>query len=356
LATEDTLDLRGELRVDEPLARHTSWRVGGPARRFFRPADAADLAAFLRGLDPTEPVLWLGLGSNLLVSDAGFAGTVIQTQGCLNTLERVGERGMRAESGGSCAKLARLAARLGLTGVEFLAGIPGTLGGALAMNAGAYGGETWGWVRRVFTIDRRGEVRERLPANFRIGYRRVQGPPGEWFLEAELALEPGDTSASLERIRDLLERRGRAQPIGLPSCGSVFRNPPGDHAARLIEAAGLKGLRVGDAQVSEKHANFIVNIGAASAWDIARLIEWVQSEVARTSGVRLMPEVCWVGVGNHDSAGGQVRQGGRAPRRAVGRTRDLPQEWRCRVGGLGTSGGGCLWAGPGPDRHPGAAA
>jgi len=287
--------LRGELRVDEPLARHTSWRVGGPARRFFRPADAADLAVFLRGLDPTEPVLWLGLGSNLLVSDEGFSGTVIQTQGCLNTLKRVGERGVRAESGVSCAKVAHFATRLGLTGVEFLAGIPGTLGGALAMNAGAYGGETWSWVRRVLTIDRQDEVRERSPADFRIGYRQVQGPSGEWFLEAELVLELGDAVASLERIRDLLERRGRAQPIRLPSCGSVFRNPPGDHAARLIEAAGLKGLRMGDAQVSEKHANFIVNIRAASAWDIARLIKRVQSKVARTSGVRLTPEVCRVG-------------------------------------------------------------
>ncbi|WP_133512622.1 UDP-N-acetylmuramate dehydrogenase [Candidatus Thiosymbion oneisti] len=295
LGTRGAVDLRGELRVDEPLARHTSWRVGGPARRLFRPADVADLAVFLQGLDPTEPVLWLGLGSNLLVSDAGFDGTVIQTQGCLNTLEPVGERGVRAESGVPCAKVARSAARLGLTGVEFLAGIPGTMGGALAMNAGAYGGETWDRVRRVLTIDRRGELRERLPKDFRIGYRRVQGPPGEWFLGAELGLEPGDTAAGLARIRELLERRGRAQPIGLPSCGSVFRNPPGDHAARLIEAAGLKGLRVGDAQVSEKHANFIVNTGAASAWDIARLIEWVQSEVARTSGVRLTPEVCRVG-------------------------------------------------------------
>ncbi|WP_089723851.1 UDP-N-acetylmuramate dehydrogenase [Candidatus Thiosymbion oneisti] len=290
-----SLPLRGELRVDEPLARHTSWRVGGPARRFFRPADAADLAAFLRGLDPTEPVFWLGLGSNLLVSDAGFAGTVIQTQGCLSVLRRVGERGIRTESGVSCAKVARFAARLGLTGVEFLAGIPGTMGGALAMNAGAYGGETWDRVGRVLTIDRRGELRERLPKDFRIGYRRVQGPPGEWFLGAELALEPGDAAASLERIHDLLERRGHAQPIGLPSCGSVFRNPPGDHAARLIEAAGLKGLCVGGAQVSEKHANFIVNMGTASAWDIIRLIERVQSEVARTSGVRLTPEVCRVG-------------------------------------------------------------
>lgn len=292
---DERAELRGELRLDEPLARHTSWRVGGPARRLYRPADTADLAVFLRGLDPEEPMLWLGLGSNLLVSDEGFAGTVVQTQGCLSSLEASGDQGIRAECGVSCAKAARFAAKLGLTGVEFLAGIPGTIGGALAMNAGAYGGETWGRVRRVLTIDRRGEVRERSPADFRIGYRAVKGSPGEWFVEAELELEPGDAAASLERIRDLLERRGQAQPIGLPSCGSVFRNPPGDHAARLIEAAGLKGLREGGAQVSEKHANFIVNTGAANARDIARLIERVQSEVERTSGVRLKSEVHRVG-------------------------------------------------------------
>ena len=292
---KDSLPLRGELLRDEPLARYTSWRVGGPARRLFWPADAADLAAFLRGLDPAEPLLWLGLGSNLLVGDEGFAGTVIRTQGRLNALEHAGQRGVRAEAGVSCARAARFAARLGLAGVEFLAGIPGTLGGALAMNAGAYGGETWGRIARVLTIDRRGVVRERRPADFHVGYRRVQGPPGERFLEAELALEPGDATAGLARIRDLLARRESAQPIGLPSCGSVFRNPPGDYAARLIEAAGLKGLRIGDAQVSEKHANFIVNIGAADAGDIIRLVERVRSEVERASGVRLVPEVCRVG-------------------------------------------------------------
>jgi UDP-N-acetylmuramate dehydrogenase len=287
--------LRGELRHDEPLARHTSWCVGGPARSFYRPADAKDLAAFLRGLDPQEPLLWLGLGSNLLVSDEGFAGTVVQTRGCLATLERVGDRGIRAESGVSCARAARFAAKIGLAGLEFLAGIPGTMGGALAMNAGAYGGETWSQVRRVHTIDRYGEVRERVPMDFRIGYRQVQGPPGEWYLNAELELEPGNAAAGLERIRDLLERRGRTQPIGLASCGSVFRNPPGDRAARLIESAGLKGAREGGAQVSEKHANFIINTGDASAQDIARLIARVQSEVERTSGVCLKTEVRRVG-------------------------------------------------------------
>ena len=277
--------LRGELREQEPLARHTSWRVGGPARRFYRPADAEDLANFLARLDPDEPLLWLGLGSNLLVPDSGFAGTVIQTQGCLTRLERRGDRDLYAESGVACAKLARFAAREGLTGAEFLAGIPGTLGGGLAMNAGAWGGETWAQVARVRTIDRRGQVREHLPTDFTVGYREVRGPAGEWFLDALLRLTPGDGEAAMERIRALLDQRARTQPTGLPSCGSVFRNPPGDHAARLIESSGLKGYRLGGAQVSEKHANFIINTGTAN------LIELVRREVQRRTGVGLVPEV-----------------------------------------------------------------
>jgi len=287
--------LRGELRLDEPLSRHTTWRVGGPARRLYRPADAADLAEFLRRLDPQEPLLWLGLGSNLLVTDQGFPGTVVETQGCLTALGAVGDRGVRAEAGVACAKVARFAARRGLIGAEFLAGIPGTMGGALAMNAGAWGDETWAHVARVRTIDRHGEVRMRRPQDFQVGYRQVQGPPGEWFLEAELSLAPGDAEAATARIRELLERRAETQPTGVPSCGSVFRNPPGGFAARLIEAAGLKGCTVGGAQVSLKHANFIINTGSASAADIARLIDLVRERVEAVSGVRLETEVKQVG-------------------------------------------------------------
>lgn len=283
--------LRGELREQEPLARHTSWRVGGPARRFYRPADAADLADFLARLDPSEPLLWLGLGSNLLVDDAGFPGAVIQTQASLTRLERSGTSGIRAESGVSCAKVARFAARHDLVGCEFLAGIPGTMGGALAMNAGAWGGETWAFVASIRTIDRAGRIRERVPADFAVGYREVIGPSGEWFLDVELALAHGDGAAGMARIRELLDRRARTQPIGLPSCGSVFRNPPGDHAARLIEAQGLKGHRIGGAQVSEKHANFIINTGEATAADIRRLIELVQRRVESATGIKLVPEV-----------------------------------------------------------------
>jgi UDP-N-acetylmuramate dehydrogenase len=216
---------------------------------------------------------------------------VIQTQACLVRLERLGQSGIYTESGVSCAKVARFAARHDLVGGEFLAGIPGTMGGALAMNAGAWGGETWGQVVRVRTVDRTGQVRERLPADFVVGYREVIGPSGEWFLDAELALVPGDGKAGMARIRELLDRRAETQPIGLPSCGSVFRNPPGDHAARLIEAEGLKGHRIGGAQVSEKHANFIINTGHASAADIRELIDLVQRRVEQATGVRLVPEV-----------------------------------------------------------------
>ncbi len=291
----DEQSLRGELLLDEPLSGHTTWRVGGPARRFYRPADSADLVRFLQQLETDEPLLWLGLGSNLLVRDGGFPGTVIATQGRLNRLEwREGSR-LYVEAGVSCAKVARTAARTGLCGVEFLAGIPGTIGGALAMNAGAFGGEIWDQVKQVETLDRYGEVRKRTPDDFDIGYRSVKGTAGEWFLSAELQLQSGDVSASQQVIRTLLDRRAATQPTSLPSCGSVFRNPTGNHAAKLIEAAGLKGTRIGGAQVSEKHANFIINTGDATAADIEALITKVQSEVEQRSGVLLVPEVHRVG-------------------------------------------------------------
>jgi UDP-N-acetylmuramate dehydrogenase len=287
--------LRGELRLQEPMSAHTSWRVGGPAQRFYRPADLDDLALFLATLPQQEPLLWLGLGSNLLVRDGGIRGTVVFTLGALDVLRRVGEQGLYAGAGVTCAKVARAAARAGLTGAEFLAGIPGTFGGALAMNAGAFGGETWGLVTALETLDRHGQRHRRTPEEYTVGYRSVRAPREEWFVGAELRLAPGDGVAAQARIKELLARRGATQPIQQPSCGSVFRNPAGDHAARLIEAAGLKGLRRGDAQVSEKHANFIVNLGAATAADIEALIYEVQEKVQAMHGVQLETEVRMVG-------------------------------------------------------------
>lgn len=280
---------------DVPLSGYTSWRVGGAAKRFYRPADSGDLVAFLQQLDGAEPLLWLGLGSNLLVRDGGFNGTVICTLGALERLELLPEGVMCVEAGVPCAKVARFATRNGRVGIEFLAGIPGTMGGALAMNAGAFGGETWQAVAWVDTVDRNGCVRRRDPGQFEIGYRHVQGAKGEWFLAAGLITHIGEVTEGQQKIKQLLERRSATQPIGLPSCGSVFRNPAGNHAARLIESLGLKGARIGGAVVSEKHANFIINSGDATASDIEALIELVRDRVEKATGVRLQPEVHMVG-------------------------------------------------------------
>lgn len=281
------------VRRNEPLSRHTSWHVGGPADVFFMPRDRDDLIAFLKGLPAGTPVLWIGLGSNLLVRDGGIRGVVISTKDALGALERRGEREVYAESGVPCARVARQCAKWNLGPAEFFAGIPGTIGGALAMNAGAFGGETWQQVASVETVDATGTVRRRDAAEYRSAYRHIHQPaPGEWFLAATLRFA-GESSA--ETTRGLLEKRRQTQPIGEWSCGSVFTNPPGDHAARLIDATGLKGFRIGGAVVSTKHANFIVNEGEASAGDIESLIRHVQREVARVQGVALQPECRIVG-------------------------------------------------------------
>ncbi|MDH5500243.1 MAG: UDP-N-acetylmuramate dehydrogenase, partial [Gammaproteobacteria bacterium] len=239
------------------MSRHTSWRVGGPAEVFFKPAGLDDLSAFLRDLHSDVPVFWFGLGSNLLVRDGGLPGVVIATAGVFNKLERAGDYRVVAGSSVPCTQLARQCIRWNLGPSEFFAGIPGAVGGALAMNAGAYGGETWERVSAVTTIDRNGEVRQRTPADFKVGYRSVSGPADEWYVEALFEFDP-HARPSMETLKAMLARRKDTQPLGLPSCGSVFRNPPGDHAARLIEAAGLKGHRIGGAEVSSKHANFII--------------------------------------------------------------------------------------------------
>jgi UDP-N-acetylmuramate dehydrogenase len=280
---------------DVPMAKHTSWHVGGPADLFFTPRDAMDLAAFLRQLPPEVPLLWVGLGSNLLVRDGGIRGAVISTHGALGALERLNATRIQAEAGVPCARIARQCVKWGLGPAEFFAGIPGTLGGALAMNAGAWGEETWSHVVEVDVLDRHGARHTRKAADYDIGYRSVKGPADEWFIGARLEFErkPG---VNTEAIRELLDKRKQTQPIGEWSCGSVFTNPPGDHAARLIESAGLKGFRIGDASVSAKHANFIINHGAARAADVEALIHHVQSTVAQVHGIALITEVRIVGV------------------------------------------------------------
>jgi len=293
--------LRGELRFAEPMGRHVSWRAGGAAARFYVPADLEDLSAFLAQIDPEEKVLFVGLGSNLLVRDGGFRGTVVLTHAATKRPELV-LGCVYAEAGVASPKVARFAAVNNLTGAEFLAGVPGTVGGALAMNAGCFGSETWDVVERAVTIDRTGRLHSRAKTDFQIGYRQcaikgeAQLGETDWFVAAYFRLSAGDGEVSRAKIKEFLSRRIATQPLQLPNAGSVFRNPIGDHAARLIESCGLKGLERGGARVSEKHANFIVNPhGRASASDIEWLIETMRTTVREKTGVDLHTEVRIVG-------------------------------------------------------------
>jgi len=292
--------LRGALRLNEPMARHVSWRAGGVAARAYVAADLGDLAAFLATLPQGESVCFVGLGSNLLVRDGGFRGTVVLMHSPHGAMRVEGDS-IYAQASVACPKVARVAATHGLEGAEFLAGVPGTVGGALAMNAGCYGSETWDVVAKVLTISRAGIFSERAPGEFEVGYRSVELRGSklgeeEWFAAGWFRFRPGDQKRARDRIRELLAQRVATQPLDLPNAGSVFRNPPGDYAARLIEACGLKGHAIGGARISEKHANFIVNPkGRARAADIEALIAHARNAVRARFGVELVAEVRIVG-------------------------------------------------------------
>lgn len=305
--------LAGEFRLREPMRKHTSWRAGGEVERAYVPRDLNDLCRFVRTIPRDEPVHVVGLGSNLLVRDGGLRGTAVFTHGALNEI-RTEPRAeapplIYAEAGVASPKVARFAAMHGLRGAEFLAGIPGTVGGALAMNAGCYGRETWQVVQAVLCLRHDGALVRRTPADFDIAYRHVarRAEPvvegavdpapriEEWFAAAWFQLAEGNGDESRAVIKQLLQRRIATQPLGEPNAGSVFRNPSGDYAARLIESCGLKGKVIGGAVVSPKHANFIVNTGSASAADIEALIEHVEQTVWERCQVRLQREVRIVG-------------------------------------------------------------
>jgi UDP-N-acetylmuramate dehydrogenase len=287
-------NIRGQLRKNVNLTDYSSWRTGGCADYLYIPHDLPDLIEFLQSLTCDIPVTWLGLGSNTLIRDSGVEGVVIITQGALQGLSVTGNI-IRAEAGVACAQLARFSARLGLTGLEFLAGIPGTVGGALKMNAGCFGGETWHNIQAVEMINRTGQITTRTKKDFTVSYRHVASAIEEWFVAGLFELPIGAKEQSLQQIRDLLARRNATQPTGTANCGSVFKNPPGDYAGRLIEQCGLKGKSYGGAHVSEKHANFIINDNNANAQDIENLINEIKTIVEQKTSVRLIPEVCIIG-------------------------------------------------------------
>lgn len=293
---------QGQLLVNESLADYTTWRVGGVASQLYKPAGLADLVLFLKSISDTETLHWLGLGSNTLVRDGGIKGTVILTQNCLNDITLVDSNTIRVEAGVSCAKMARFCARNHLSGGEFWAGIPGTMGGALRMNAGCFNGETWQYVKEIETINKKGKLQTRQASDFDVSYRHVDGlAEDEWFVSATCELDSGDKATSLAQIKQLLARRTQTQPTNEYNCGSVFRNPPNQFAAHLIESCGLKGMKIGHAKVSEKHANFIINdAGRATAADIESLIEHVHSEIKKQAGILLTREVQIIGEKSND--------------------------------------------------------
>lgn len=287
--------MKGVLLLDEVMEKHTSWRAGGPVDKFYTPANIDDLVNFMSSLTDNEPVIFLGLGSNLLVRDKGYRGTVISLKGSLSDIEVLTGNKLRVGAGTSCAKLARYCHRNNLIGGEFFAGIPGLVGGALAMNAGAFDGETWPLVESVMTINQQGIINQRTSQDYEIYYRSVTGHYDEWFVSVDFQFEPGNGEEAAERVKALLKKRSDTQPTGLPSCGSVFKNPQGDYAARLIEASGLKGFSIGGAVVSEKHANFIINSGKAKSSEIEALIYHVQKTVKELHDVDLETEVRIIG-------------------------------------------------------------
>ena len=282
--------MRVTSKFNIPLAKFTSYKVGGPAKIYFKPENLEELAEFIKKLPKEEEIFWLGLGSNVLIRDGGINGAVIHTHNVLNTIEIIEQNNkgllIKVGAGLSCAKLAKFCVDHNLEEGIWFAGIPGTIGGALAMNAGAFGGETWNHVVSVEVINRDGEFLQRSIEDYKIGYRSVinlknEKISREWFVAGLLFFSfNNQIEDNLQnKINLLLQKRKTTQPIGTLNCGSVFKNPANNFAAQLIESSKLKGEKIGGAIVSNKHANFIINEGTATAEDLEKLINLVQEKV-----------------------------------------------------------------------------
>lgn len=283
--------LKAKLYYNHPLAAYSSWRIGGPAEYFYRPKDLEDLA-FLLCSWPEEPITFLGAATNVLISSKGVKGLVIYLGERLDELSQLDQTNLKVGAGAKLVDLVQKCADLGMVGAAFMSGIPGTIGGALKMNAGAYGDRIWNYVVAVESINRQGEVNLRHPSDFKIGYRQVDAAHnGEWFVGAQLSFAPGDVGLAKELVENYLKKRKQAHPLDLPNCGSVFRNPEGNYAAKLIETCDLKGRQIGGARVSEKHANFIVNCGGATSNEVKTLMAEIIAKVEKVTKVKLVPEV-----------------------------------------------------------------
>lgn len=288
-------ELRGKLEANAPTAPLSWFRTGGPAQVLFTPADENDLAYFLSRLGPEVPILVVGLGSNLLIRDGGWEGVVIRLgKGFAGIAVEAGNR-VRAGAAAPDVKVARAAAEAGIAGLSFLRGIPGTIGGALRMNGGAYGGETKDVLVEARGVRRSGETVTFTNAQMGFTYRHSSVPEDVIFTEALFEGRPGDPAAILEEMNAITEARSSTQPVNTRTGGSTFKNPPGRKAWELVDAAGCRGLRMGDAQVSEMHCNFLINHGSATAADIEGLGEEVRRRVREACGIELEWEIKRVG-------------------------------------------------------------
>ena len=280
---------------NELLASHTSWKIGGRADIFFSPNSRDELSEFLKSNDCN--ITWLGNGTNILVRDGGVRGAVISTKKSFNSIQLLDRSNCKVEAGVSCFELAMHATKNNFGPAAFFSGIPGSIGGALTMNAGCFGHETWEFVKSVEVIDRNGDIHHLDPKEFSISYRSVSFPFPLWFLSCEMIF-PYKGLTTMEELKSLRDSRIEHQPLTENTCGSVFKNPDGNHAGDLIERSGLKGFRIGGCAVSEKHANFIVNDKEATAKDIETLINHIQNTVKDRFGIDLDTEVRIIG--EHD--------------------------------------------------------
>jgi len=274
---------------NELLSKHTAWKVGGPADIFFTPQNRDDLSNFLKS-NHGKQITWLGNGTNVLVRDGGIRGAVISTKKSIDKINMETKNSCRVEAGASCMDLALFAEKNQLGPAAFFSGIPGSIGGALTMNAGSFGMETWDLVKEVEVINEKGDISFLEKESFDIAYRTVTFPFRLWFLSCSMSLS-SDEQTTKDNLIELRNQRIRTQPLSEDTCGSVFKNPPGNYAGALIEGSGLKGFKIGSASISEKHANFIVNEGGATAGDIENLINHTRQVVKKNYDIDLQPEV-----------------------------------------------------------------
>ncbi|MEL0102523.1 MAG: UDP-N-acetylmuramate dehydrogenase [Gammaproteobacteria bacterium] len=287
--------IKGSLKEDVSLKAYNTWKIGGNAEYFFEPKNLEDLKTFLKNTTGYD-ITFLGNGSNVLIRDGGIKGFVVCLKNSLNNYYKVSDNEFIFEAGLSCMKIAQITSINNSTGLEFLCGIPGSLGGALRMNAGCYGGNIWENLKTVTLIDKSGNEIKKYKEDFNINYRNVELDDNLFFINASFSLKKNELNNSSEIIKDYLKDRRSKQPTSLPSCGSVFKNPENSHAANLIESVGLKEYKIGGAYVSKKHANFIISDKTTKSKDIEDLIGYIQTEVYKKKKVFLETEVKFIGI------------------------------------------------------------